>query len=141
MIRYTTATDQGIEIEQITNQPCLYVDQWMWGLLSKDSELRQRFIESGTKVNATIMYSVVTIIELSQINDPKQIQATVDVMDSIDYGFSDANPSHVISKEKKLEVPGGGAFYGTNPATDLRFMENFFGCGSFATTLKSIDIG
>ena len=29
MIRYTKATDQGVEIEQITNQPLLYLDQWM----------------------------------------------------------------------------------------------------------------
>lgn len=126
MIRYRKATDQGVEIEQITNQPLLYIDQWMWSILSKDSELRQRFIEAAAQVNATIMYSGITLIELSQIKVPEQIQAIADVMDSIDYGFSDANPSNVIAKEKKFEVPDRTSFHRTNPAVDLQLIENFF---------------
>ena len=126
MIRYRKATDEGVEIEQITNQPFLYIDQWMWSLLSRDSKLRQQFIEAASQVNATIMYSVINLIELSQINDPDQIQAIVDVMDNIDYGFSDANPSNVIAKEKQFEVSDTKSLYKSTPDVDLQLMENFF---------------
>jgi len=72
------------------------------------------------------MYSYVTVLELAKIEDRNQIEAITEVMDGFDYGFSDANPSSVISKERELEVPGGGAFYSRNPSCDIEFIENYF---------------
>lgn len=126
MIRYRKATDQGVEIEQVTNQPLLYLDQWMWSLLSRDSDLRHRFIDSAASIKATIMYSCITLTELSQINVPEQMQAIAEVMDGVDYGFSDANPSNVIEKEKKFGDPESAIFREANPAVDFQLIENFF---------------
>jgi hypothetical protein len=92
----------------------------MWSLLSKDSGLRKQFIDSATEVNATLMYSFVTLIELSQIRFRKQLHAIIEVMDSIDYAFSDANPRNVIQREKKSQGHGEGPFFGINhPTCDL----------------------
>jgi len=126
MIRYRKAINQGVEIEQVTNQPLLYLDQWMWSLLSRDTDLRHRFIDSAAGIKATIMYSGITLIELSQINVPEQMQAIAEVMDGVDYGFSDANPNNVIKKEKQFGDPEKAIFHGANPAVDFQLIENFF---------------
>lgn len=126
MLRYNNVTDGGVTIEQVTSRPSIYLDQWMWCLLSEDSALRKRFIKTADEASATIMYSNATLIELALIEDTKQIHAIHDVMDNLDYGFSDFNPSRVIKKEKELEIPGGGAFYDLNPCVDLELIKNYF---------------
>jgi hypothetical protein len=126
MLRYRDVTDEGVSIEQVTNRPSLYLDQWMWSLLSYDRQLRGRFLALGNERKPTIMYSYVTVLELAQIEDRNQIEAITEVMASFDYGFSDANPSGVISKERELEVPGGGAFHDQNPSCDIEFIRNYF---------------
>lgn len=126
MLRYKDLTDGGVTIEQVTSRPSLYLDQWMWGLLSEDSDLRNKFIKTAGEANATLMYSSATLIELALITDRKQIDAIHEVMDNLDYGFSDFNPSRVIEKEERLEIPGGGAFYELNPCCDLELIKNYF---------------
>lgn len=115
VLRYKNATDGGVTIEQVTSRPSIYLDQWMWCLLSGDSALRNSFIKTADEANATIMYSNATLIELALIEDKMQIDAIHEVMDNLDYGFSDFNPSRVIKKEEALEIPAGGAFYDLNP--------------------------
>ena len=125
MLSYSEVTDSGVSIEQVTNRPSLYLDQWMWGMLSQDPMLRQSFIHIGRKVNATVMYSCATLTELGLIENKSQIDAIAEVMDSLDYGFSDANPSRVIRRERELEVPEGGSFRVQNPCCDVELMENY----------------
>jgi hypothetical protein len=72
------------------------------------------------------MYSVVTLIELAQITDQKQIEAIKEVMENFDYGFSDAKPSRVIQREEESETQGGGAFYSINLCRDDKLIENYF---------------
>jgi len=103
----------------------LYLDQWMWCLLSEKSDLRKRFIEIGKKVGAAIMYSFATLVELALIEDKEHTKAIIDVMDSFDYGFSDADPSRVIHREQKLEVPQGGAFREMNPCCDVELIKHY----------------
>ena len=126
MIKYRTIADNGFSIEQTTGRPTLYLDVWMWRLLSEDSYLRKKFISAAKKSNTTIMYSFVTLIELARIDDPIQINEIVEVMDNFDYGFSDAIPARVILAEKELEIPGGGAFYTRNPSCDIELIKNYF---------------
>jgi len=126
MLRYKEVADGSVTIEQVTSRPSVYLDQWMWCLLSEDSALRNKFIKTAYESNATVMYSNVTLIELALIEDGKQIDAIHEVMDSLDYGFSDSNPDRVIEKEEKLEIPGGGAFYASNPCCNLGLIENYF---------------
>ena len=126
VLRYKNVTDGGVTIEQVTSRPSIYLDQWMWCLLSEDSALRNRFIKTADDINATVMYSIATLIELALIEDKKQIDAIHEVMDSLDYGFSDSNPSRVIKKEEELEISGGGTFRGINPCCDLELIKNYF---------------
>jgi hypothetical protein len=126
MLRYKEVTNKGVSVEQITGRPSLYLDQWMWCLLSEKSELRKRFIEIGKKVGATIMYSFATLVELALIEDTEHIKSIIDVMNSFNYGFSDADPSRVIRREQNLEVPQGSAFREMNPCCDAELIKNYF---------------
>ena len=126
VLKLKNETDGGVTIEQVTSRPSIYLDQWMWCLLSEDSVLRNSFIKITDEANATIMYSNATLLELALIEDTKQIDAIHEVMDNLDYGFSDFNPSRVIKKEEELEIPGGGAFYGLNPCCDIELIKNYF---------------
>ncbi len=126
MLRYKDVTDGNVIIEQVTSRPSLYLDQWMWCLLSEDSALRNDLIKTAGEANATVMYSNATLIELALIEDGRQIDAIHEVMDNLDYGFSDFNPSRVIEKEEKSEIPGGGSFYDLNPCCDLDLIKNYF---------------
>lgn len=125
-LRYKDVTDDEVSIEQVTSRPSIYLDQWMWCLLSEDTTLRKSFIDTAIGVNATLMYSFANLIELALIEDKEQINAIVEVMDSLDYGFSDSNPSIVIKKEEELELPEGGIFKGVNPCCDLELIKNYF---------------
>jgi hypothetical protein len=125
MLRYSGVTKEGVSVEQITSRPSLYLDQWMWCLLSQNGDFRKRFIEIGNKVGATIMYSFATLIELALIQDQEQIEAILQVMDGFDYGFSDADPSRVISREQELEAPQGGVFRKLNPCCDVELIKNY----------------
>ncbi len=126
VLKLKNEEDGGVTIEQITSRPSIYLDQWMWCLLSEDSDLRNRFIKTADEANATIMYSNATLIELALIEDTNQIDGIHEVMDTLDYGFSDFNPSRVIKKEEALEVYGGGAFDGLNPCCDIELIKNYF---------------
>ena len=126
VLRYKEVTDNGVSIEQVTSRPTIYLDQWMWCLLSEDSVLRKSFIDAASGVNATLIYSFVTLIELALIEDKKQINAIIEVMDSLDYGFSDSNPTIVIRKEEELEISEGGIFKEVNPCCDLELIKNYF---------------
>jgi len=126
VLRYKDVTDGGVTIEQVPSRPSIYLDQWMWCLLSEDSVLRNTFINTADAAHATIMYSNATLIELALIEDAKQIDAIHEVMDNLDYGFSDFNASRVIKKEDELEIPGGGAFNDINPCCDLELIRNYF---------------
>ena len=126
VLRYKDVKDGDVTIEQVTSRPSIYLDQWMWCLLSEDSVLRNEFISTADATHATIMYSNATLIELALIKDTKQIDAIHEVMDNLDYGFSDFNPSRVIKREEELELPGGGAFSDFNPCCDLDLIRNYF---------------
>jgi hypothetical protein len=126
VLRYKDVTDGGVTIEQVTSRPSIYLDQWMWCCLSEDSVLRNKFISTADAAHGTIMYSNATLIELALIEDTKQLDAIHEVMDNLDYGFSDFNPSRVIKKEEELEITGGGAFYDINPCCDLELIRNYF---------------
>jgi hypothetical protein len=126
MLRYKDVTEDGVSIEQITTRPSLYFDQWMWCLLSEQNRLRKKLVEVGARLKATIMYSFATLLELALIEDQEQIEAITEVMESFDYGFSDADPSMVIRREQELEVPEGSAFYNLNPCCDVELIKNYF---------------
>lgn len=126
VLRYKDITNDGVSIEQVTSRPTIYLDQWTWCLLSEDSTLRNRFIKTAAEANATIMYSLATIIELALIKDSKQIEAVHDVMDNLDYGFSDSHILRVIKKEDELSITGGGTFYDLNHCCDHELIGNYF---------------
>lgn len=105
-------------LRQDPGRPAVYLDQWMWGLLSENNELRNTFIEIGAKKHAMVLYSLVSFLELVKIEDAAQIQRITEVMDALDFGFTRCDPSRVIELEKERETPEGSVFYDGHPIVD-----------------------
>src|SRR5262245_53560133 len=103
---------------QTSTQPLIYLDQWMWGLLSEDERLRERFVSIVQQKKGTIIYPLMNFLEFTKISDPGQIEAIKTIMDSTEFGFARSDPQGVVDDETKLETPAGGAFYDRHPIVD-----------------------
>jgi hypothetical protein len=64
------------------------------------------------------MYSLASLVELAQIADQGQLEVLAALMDGLDYGFVQSDPTIAISLEKKHETKPG-VFQGRHPAADL----------------------
>ena len=92
-----------IAFEQKAVGPSIYLDQWVWCELSEDNDMRKRFIRNALSWNCCIMYSIASLMELAQLSDQGQLRALAEVMDSLDFGFVEMDPSRVIALEKQHE--------------------------------------
>jgi len=118
MIKSHQLSNGKIYVEQKAHGPTVYLDQWMWCRLSKDSDLRDRFIEAATARQSCIMYSIASLMELVQIQDDDQLLAILEVMDSLDFGFIRIDPVQVIDLEQQHESETLGVFNERHPAMD-----------------------
>jgi hypothetical protein len=107
---------------QTSTRPSIYMDQWMWGLLSEHKELRERFITIVKKKNATIIISILNFLEFGKITDTSQREAIIEIMDSLDFAFCTSEPLQVIDAENKTETPDGGAFFERHPIVDRNLL-------------------
>jgi len=107
---------------QTVNRPTIYLDQWMWCRLSEDTVIRNEFLDVARAVNATIMYSLISFLELGKISDPRQITALKSVMDELDFGFIEMNPRTVIDIEISSETTHS-TFADFNPAVDRELIK------------------
>lgn len=121
MITTMTLPEGGIYFGQNSRGPTVYLDQWMWGQLSQDPSLRMRFVAAAASRQGCVMYSLVSLLELSQIADQDQLDVIAALMDQLDYGFVQSDPMETILFEKKHETRPG-VFQGRNPAVDLDFL-------------------
>lgn len=119
MITSRALANGQIAFEQKAVGPSIYLDQWVWCELSEDDDMRKRFIRSALSRNCCIMYSIASLMELAQISDQGQLRALAEVMDSLDFGFVEMDPSRVIALEKQHESETTGVFNGRHPAADL----------------------
>src|SRR3990170_4822822 len=97
-IRYSLV-DGEPRIVQVVGRPTIYLDQWMWVDLSRDAHLRKRFLSALTRTSGTVLYSVISLLELIRIQDEQQLNRIQEIMDAADYGFILADPAEVIRRE------------------------------------------
>lgn len=119
MITATPFANGQISFEQKPEGPTIYLDQWMWVQLSKDAKLRERFTRSAASRNSCIMYSLVSLMELSKISDQGQLDTLAELMDILDFGFVEMDFNKVIGLEKRHESTTLGVFNGRHPAGDI----------------------
>jgi hypothetical protein len=96
-------------LRQEVRQPTIYFDQWMWVDLARDVTLRSRWLELAASKQPSLLYSFVTLAELSSIGRAEQREAVQVIASSADFGFLDADPREVIAREK-AQVDGSPAF-------------------------------
>ena len=127
MITATPLANGQISFEQKPRGPTIYLDQWMWCQLSEDARLRERFTRSAASRNSCIMYSIVSLMELSQISDQGQLDTLAELMDTLDFGFVEMDPSKVIGLEKRHESTILGEFNDRHPAGDIDLLNYMIG--------------
>lgn len=118
MITVMPLPEGGIYFGQNPRGPTVYLDQWMWGQLSQDPSLHARFVAAAASRQSCVMYSLVSLLELSQIEDQGQLDVLAALMDELDYGFVQSDPMEAIRLEKMHETKPG-VFLGRHPAVDL----------------------
>ncbi len=106
MIEYRLDANGKPVLKQIVHRPLLYFDTWMWSLLINDPVLRNKVVAGASQLNATIMYSVATLVELGQGEDTDRIDAVAQLADKLDYGILDINPEVVIQSERRIRNQG-----------------------------------
>lgn len=122
MITIKQRLGDTVVVAQTVNRPTIYLDQWMWCRLSEDAVIRNEFLDVARTVNATIIYSIISFLELGKISDPLQIAAIKGVMDELDFGFIEMNPRTVIDMEMKSETTRS-TFFDFNPAIDKELIK------------------
>lgn len=95
-------TTEGIEVEQLSTGPYVYLDQWLWADLASDAPLRGRAIAVFESVRPTIMYSMTTYYELLKITDSHQLDNIASVMDSCDFMLIVSNPRTALNSEASI---------------------------------------
>jgi len=118
LLKYTTIDNDKIRVTVETTRPYLYLDTWMWKHLALDTRLRLRFIDTANSVQATIMYSAVTFLELARIDDSSQITAISEVMNNVDYGLTENVYKIVLERESEIQRAGGTITRHHNPYYD-----------------------
>ena len=126
MITAMALPEGGISFGQNPHGPTVYLDQWMWGQLSQDQALRNRFLGVAASRQSCVMYSFASLMELAQIADQGQLDVLAALMDELDYGFVQSDPVETILLEKKHETKPG-VFQGRHPAVDLDLLNYAIG--------------
>lgn len=107
-----------LTIEQIAKPPLVYFDQWVWCDLADDADFRANMSARLHTMRATIVFTVATFAEMSKITISEQQDKILDFVNGHDFAFFDANPIHVIRRERLAtsERPT------PNPAFDVEFL-------------------
>jgi hypothetical protein len=111
----------------------------MWCRLSEDTLLRESFINIARQKNCCLMYSMASLMELSQITDPDQLLALKQIMDAVDFGFIEMDPNKVIALERQHESNKSGVFVGRHPAADHELL-NYIIKRKFLTSPRMSDL-
>ena len=123
MIKYTQNDDGTIYVETYPVGPSVYLDIWMWRRLAEDDCLREEFVSVDKDSQCCLMYSFISFIELARLDDSYQIKIISEVMDILDFGFIEVNPSKVIRFEDQHESSEPGVFKRRHPAADTDFLD------------------
>lgn len=91
-------------VTQTAVAPCVYLDQWAYHLLVKESQQLRRFATALTQSGGTLAFSLVNFNEISQISVLAQIQQIENLFEQIwpHVVFIESNPIAVISNEDKI---------------------------------------
>lgn len=123
MIKIRTSDRSALVIEQIRSFPSIYLDLCVLEDIARDAKTRRKFIDILGEKKGTLLFSWVHLIEMFGM-DPHgstfcSIKRLLEDLGNY-WGILEANPSHVIQKEK-LWKPGQ-----QSPAFDGEFLKSIF---------------
>lgn len=100
MIRCNELPNGGVEIIQEARQPIVYLDTWALNCFSAEGSLRNSFISSLNKNGGSLAFSRVSIYEVENRRDKKQISKIHDLVNSAEVVYIEPRLFKVMEKEK-----------------------------------------
>lgn len=124
MYKKIIRADKKIELREHFNSPMVYLDHWALNDLSLDSALRSRFVALINEKAGTFRLSLVNIAELIKQSDKSQVNAILEMIDSItDCGFINVDHGEVIEKENILISDPSSRSVVQNPSAEIKIVE------------------
>jgi hypothetical protein len=141
MYKKVIRDDGKIELQEHFNSPMVYLDHWALNDLALDGTLRKRFVELMNKKGGTLRLSFVNIAELNKQADKSQVDAILQMIDSItDCGFINVDHNEVIAKENSLIVYPSSIAVVQNPSAEIKIVEFYLMAKNYPDTWNVSDV-
>ena len=88
-----------IIVEQHYNRPHVYFDNWFYQVIIKDEGLKNDVVKIMLKKGATLSLSPISLYEILNREDKRQISLIADFIDNFDTAFIRNEPISVVKKE------------------------------------------
>jgi len=124
MLKYFKENINGkivVRIDQIAYPPTVYLDTWAFCNFLTDKTLSRDFINILNKLNGTLCFSIISLIEIVNRKDQKQIKDISIFIDSVEGAFIDFNIYRVIKKEKIFK--NEKMFFKISPCADIELLD------------------
>jgi hypothetical protein len=133
--------DGKIELQEHFNSPMVYLDHWALNDFALDGALRKRFIELMNKKAGTFRLSLVNIAELNRQANKSQVDAILQMIDSItDCGFINVDHGEVIKKENILIANPSMISAVQNPSAEIEIVELYLMAKNYPDTWHVSDV-
>lgn len=123
MIRFLIDDKGTLQVQQLIEQSCVYLDHWALRKLSEDPARRNRLVSALKSRGGTLMLSWLNLAEFTQVTDPAQARAAEELVEVVlpNVFFLEVNPFTVWEKEDELLAGGKPAA----PHADTEFLQAF----------------
>lgn len=112
-----------IEIREHFRSPMVYLDHWALNDFSLDKVLCDKFVDVMNAKGGTFRLSVFNIVELSKQADLSQVEAILNMINSIpDCGLINIDPEVVITKENTLISDPSLIYEVKNPSAEVELV-------------------
>jgi hypothetical protein len=112
-----------IEIREHFISPMVYLDHWALNDFSLDKTLRDKFVDAMNAKGGTFRLSVFNMVELSKQADSSQVDAILNMINSIpNCGLINNDAKVVITKENALISDPSLIFEVKNPSAEIEIV-------------------
>jgi hypothetical protein len=103
-------TPTGLQTRQYCRRPAVYLDHWAFALFSRETELRQAFIEALAERGGTLTLGRLNLLEFSRVTNEPQLRAAEDFVQAVlpRIFFVDTRPMPVVERETAQEAGAWG---------------------------------
>jgi hypothetical protein len=103
MLKYFIESDGFPQVKMNFSPPLVYLDTWAINDFVDNPNLFLKFKNALQNSNGTLCISIMTIYEIVNRTNIRQIQNIASMLDQLNWGYIDSNPIQVCKRENKLK--------------------------------------